>query len=117
MLQQRQAGDAAQLSDALSGASPGRAPSLWHELPAAAAAGVLPPLLLVAGREDVKFAGLARKLAAQLAPASDGSTGAGGAAARVALVPGCGHAVHVEAPLQLLALLRDFSSGAARAER
>ena len=51
MLQQRQrSGDARQLAAALAAASPGRAPSLWQELPDAAAAGALPPLLLVAGQ-------------------------------------------------------------------
>lgn len=133
MLQQRQAGDAAQLGAALAAASPGRAPSLWQELPAVAATGALPPLLLVAGQQDGKFVGIARKLADSLA-LCDGDTAAGGVspahangdaaaadalpcapAVRVALVPGCGHAVHLEQPMELLALLRQFSGSTGEA--
>ena len=135
MLQRRQAaGDAAQLAAALAAASPGRAPSLWGELEAAAAAGALPPLLLVAGREDRKFAGIAEKLAGRLAAAGtaaadteeeegdwhagqaplgsgDGGSDAlqgGGASVEVSLLPGCGHAPHIERPLELLAALQHF---------
>lgn len=128
MLQQRcAAGDAHQLSAVLAAASPGRAPSMWRELEAAAAAGVLPPLLLVAGASDAKFVGIAEKLAARLAPGgcvdheeeggwhvvASGDTGAyvegdleGGA--EVALLPGCGHAAHIERPAELLAALQRF---------
>lgn len=103
LAQRRQAGDVEQLAAVLAAASPGRAPSLWGELPAAAAAGSLPPLLLVAGQQDGKFVSVAEKLAGLLA---QGSGDAG--AARVAQVPGCGHAVHVERPAELLALLQSF---------
>lgn len=135
MLQQRQAaGDAAALAAVLAAASPGRAPSLWLELEAAAAAGAVPPLLLVAGREDGKFVGIAEKLAARLAaagtaatdaeeeegdwhagqlPAGSGDSGSdalqgGGASVEVALLPGCGHAPHIERPVELLAALQQF---------
>ena len=116
LLQQRQGrGDAEQLAAVLAAASPGRAPNAWRELQAAAAAGSLPPLLLVAGQEDAKFVGLAERLAASLAPAgSDDNSSAGAAtaapAAQVALVPSCGHAVHIERPAELLALLQRFST-------
>ena len=136
MLQQRRAaGDAAQLAAVLSAASPGRAPSVWQELEAAAAAGSLPPLLLVAGQADAKFVGIAQKLAARLAaagspagstdeeeegewhvvqlPLASGDSGAdalmgGGASVEVALLPGCGHAPHIERPVELLAVLQRF---------
>jgi isochorismate synthase/2-succinyl-5-enolpyruvyl-6-hydroxy-3-cyclohexene-1-carboxylate synthase/2-succinyl-6-hydroxy-2,4-cyclohexadiene-1-carboxylate synthase/O-succinylbenzoate synthase len=88
----------------LAAASPGRAPSLWEELPAAAAAGALPPLLLVAGLEDPKFAGVAERLALLLVP-----VGSQGPVADAALLPGCGHAVHIERPLDLVAALQQFS--------
>ena len=111
LLQERQgSGDAQQLAAVLAAASPGRAPSVWRELQAAAAAGCLPPLLLVAGQEDGKFVGVAERLAASLAPAGDEEGPAGAAAAQVAVVPGCGHAVHIERPAELLALLQRFSS-------
>lgn len=132
MLQQRQAcGDAAQLAEVLSAASPGRAPSLWRELEEQAAAGTLPPLLLVAGQADAKFVGIAERLAARLAAAGgsadgeaeegdwqeasiagdggSGEVGAAAAAAEVVLLPGCGHAVHIERPAELLAAMQRFS--------
>lgn len=136
MLQQRQAaGDAAQLAAVLAAASPGRAPSMWHELEVAAAAGSLPPLLLVAGQADSKFVGIAEKLAARLAAAggaagstdedeegdwhaaqlapAGGDSGAdaflgGCASVEVALLPSCGHAPHIERPVELLAVLQRF---------
>lgn len=112
MLAHRQhAGDARRLAAVLAAASPGRAPSLWHELPAAAAAGSLPPLLLVAGQQDSKFVAVSEKLASLLAPAgSDVGAEHARQAAQVALVPGCGHAVHIEQPLDLLLLLQHFFS-------
>lgn len=109
LAQRRQAGDAEQLAAVLAAASPGRAPSLWGELPAAAAAGSLPPLLLVAGQQDGKFVGAAQKLAGLLAQGDAGDAGAN--TARVALVPGCGHAVHIECPVELLAVLQSFLAG------
>lgn len=138
MLQQRQAaGDAAQLAAVLAAASPGRAPSVWQELEGAAAAGSLPPLLLVAGQADAKFVGIAEKLAGRLAAAGSPSGSAdeedegdwhaaqlplasgdsasdahmgGGASVEVALLPGCGHAPHIERPVELLAALQRFLS-------
>ena len=116
LLQQRRgSGDAQQLAAVLAAASPGRAPSVWRELQAAAAAGSLPPLLLVAGQEDGKFVGVAERLAASLAPTGHDEASAGAAVAQVALVPGCGHAVHIERPAELLALLQRFSSQCGKA--
>jgi isochorismate synthase/2-succinyl-5-enolpyruvyl-6-hydroxy-3-cyclohexene-1-carboxylate synthase/2-succinyl-6-hydroxy-2,4-cyclohexadiene-1-carboxylate synthase/O-succinylbenzoate synthase len=94
-------GDAAALARALAGASPGRAPWALPALEAAAAAGCLPPLLLLAGELDPKFVGLAEGAAAALCAAR-----AGAATARV--VPGAGHALPSEAPLALLAALEAF---------
>jgi 2-succinyl-6-hydroxy-2,4-cyclohexadiene-1-carboxylate synthase len=61
-----------------------------------------PPVLLVAGELDRKFAGIAREMAAAIGPA-----------ARVALVPGAGHAAHLERPAETAALLEAFLSGRA----
>lgn len=90
------------------------------------------PLLLVAGQEDAKFVAAHRQLLAALnsqvpapsiqgaavlgAPAANGgsapaaSSGEAQAAAQHQLLelPGCGHAVHEEAPLQLMMHLRVF---------
>jgi 2-succinyl-6-hydroxy-2,4-cyclohexadiene-1-carboxylate synthase len=65
---------------------------LWDRL-----AGLRPPVLLVAGARDPKFAGLAGQMAAAIGPA-----------ARVALVPGAGHAVHLERPEETAALIEAF---------
>jgi 2-succinyl-6-hydroxy-2,4-cyclohexadiene-1-carboxylate synthase len=65
---------------------------LWGRL-----AGLRPPALLVAGALDAKFAGIAREMAAAIGPG-----------ARVALVSGAGHAVHLERPDTMTALVEGF---------
>src|SRR5215204_2282307 len=56
-----------------------------------------PPALLVAGERDPKFTGIARRMAAAIGPA-----------AQVALVPGAGHAAHLERPAATAALVEEF---------
>ncbi len=56
-----------------------------------------PPVLLVAGACDHKFAGLAERMAAAV-----------GSSAEVALIPEAGHAAHLERPAEVAALVRDF---------
>jgi 2-succinyl-6-hydroxy-2,4-cyclohexadiene-1-carboxylate synthase len=70
----------------------GAQPPLWDRL-----AGLQPPTLLVAGALDAKFAAVAAEMAAAIGPT-----------ARVALVPGAGHAAHLERPAELAALLEAF---------
>jgi 2-succinyl-6-hydroxy-2,4-cyclohexadiene-1-carboxylate synthase len=65
---------------------------LWDRL-----AILRPPTLLVAGALDAKFAAIAREMAAAIGPA-----------ARVVLVPGAGHAVHLERPAELAGLVEEF---------
>jgi 2-succinyl-6-hydroxy-2,4-cyclohexadiene-1-carboxylate synthase len=65
---------------------------LWDRL-----GSLVPPTLLVAGALDAKFAATAREMAAAIGPR-----------ARVALVPGAGHAVHLERPDALAALAEEF---------
>jgi 2-succinyl-6-hydroxy-2,4-cyclohexadiene-1-carboxylate synthase len=65
---------------------------LWDRL-----AGLRPPALLVAGERDAKFADLAREMAAAIGPG-----------ARVAVVPGAGHAAHLERPAALAAVVEGF---------
>jgi 2-succinyl-6-hydroxy-2,4-cyclohexadiene-1-carboxylate synthase len=65
---------------------------LWDRL-----AGLRCPTLLVAGELDGKFAALAADMAAAIGPA-----------AHRALVPGAGHAVHLERPAELARLLDGF---------
>lgn len=70
---------------------------LWGRL-----AGLRPPVLLVAGAGDAKFAALAERMAAVI-----------GSSAQVALVPGAGHAAHLERPEEVAALARAFIAAAA----
>src|SRR6266496_5912034 len=71
---------------------PGAQEPLWDRL-----AGLRPPVLLVAGAGDAKFAALAQRMAAAIA-----------SSARVALVPGAGHAAHLERPEEVAALVGAF---------
>jgi 2-succinyl-6-hydroxy-2,4-cyclohexadiene-1-carboxylate synthase len=69
------------LAAALRGLGTGALPSLWNQLPK------LPmPVTLLAGERDTKFTALAREMAARIPQAS------------VTIVPGAGHAVHLERP-------------------
>jgi 2-succinyl-6-hydroxy-2,4-cyclohexadiene-1-carboxylate synthase len=69
------------LAAALRGLGTGALPSLWQRLGEVEA-----PVDLVAGERDAKFQGIAAQMAAGLPRA------------RVVVVPGAGHAVHLEAP-------------------
>lgn len=67
-------------------------PSLWNRL------GELTlPVLVLAGEADAKFVTLARRLAAEI-----------GASATLAVVPGAGHAAHLEQPDAFLAAVRPW---------
>lgn len=76
------------LAEALRGLGTGALPSLWGRLEE-----LTMPITVVAGERDRKFAGIARQMAARLP------------AATVAIVPGAGHAVHLERPDAVAALL------------
>ena len=69
------------LAEALRGLGTGALPSLWERLPAIEA-----PTLVLAGELDPKFAAIAERMAAALPEA------------HLAIVPGAGHAVHLERP-------------------
>eukprot|EP00887_Chlorella_sp_A99_P005642 scaffold1.g5642.t1 len=93
----RGAAGAAELAAALAAMSPGRAPALWGELRELASGGSLPRLFMVAGEEDAKFAAVARRAEAELRDVGGDCT--------AVVLPCCGHAVHLERPAELLALL------------
>ncbi|MCE7939336.1 MAG: 2-succinyl-6-hydroxy-2,4-cyclohexadiene-1-carboxylate synthase, partial [Chloroflexi bacterium CFX6] len=59
-------------------------------------AGLAVPTLVVAGAEDGKFCAIAAAMAARIP------------GARTAIVPGVGHAVHVEAPAALADVVEAF---------
>jgi 2-succinyl-6-hydroxy-2,4-cyclohexadiene-1-carboxylate synthase len=83
---------AAGLAGSLRRAGTGTQVPSWDRLGALAM-----PVLAMAGADDAKFAALARRLA-------DGV----GDHAEVALVPGAGHAAHLEQPEAFLSLLRPW---------
>ncbi len=76
------------LARALRGLGTGALASLWERL-----AELALPVTLVAGERDAKFTALAREMAAALT------------AATLVIVPGAGHAVHLEAPARVAAVL------------
>ena len=78
------------LARALRGLGTGALPSLWKRL-----GDVRAPVTLVVGERDEKFTAIADQMAARLADA------------RVEVVPGAGHAVHLEAPERVAALLAE----------
>ena len=89
---ERLANSAEGLASALRRLGTGVQEPLWDRL-----AELRPPALLVAGERDPKFTGLARRMAAVIGPS-----------ARVAVVAGAGHAVHLERPAELAALVEQF---------
>jgi 2-succinyl-5-enolpyruvyl-6-hydroxy-3-cyclohexene-1-carboxylate synthase len=87
---ERLRGSACGYAASLRGAGQGAQPSLWHRL------GELEmPVLLVAGEADTKYAALVRA-AAERIPAG-----------RAVVVPGAGHAVHLEAPEEVARLVSE----------
>ncbi len=83
--------DPLELAKSLRGMGTGNQPSLWGEL-----ARLAVPVLAVAGELDEKFVALSR-LMAESSPL-----------VREAPVPGVGHNIRVEAPMEYLALLEGF---------
>ena len=81
------------LANCLRGMGQGAQPSYWDRL-----AEIHVPVLLIAGSLDRKFAGIAGQMGIRIPGAT------------LSLVPGAGHAVHLERPEQFAALIRDFLS-------
>ncbi len=82
------------LAASLEGVGTGSLPSLWHRL-----AELDLPVLLLAGERDTKFADIAARMAARLPQA------------RIDLVPGAGHAAHMEQPDASAARLKHLLDG------
>lgn len=93
----RLAGDARGLANSLRGAGAGAEPSVAGELKA-----LRVPTLVVAGSLDTKYVAIGHELAGAIP------------GARLAVVEGAGHAVHLERPGELAALVRDFPDDAGR---
>lgn len=86
--------DPRSLAAALRGLGTGALPSYWDAL-----GGITVPVLLVVGSLDLKFVEIARRMAGLLTDA------------RVAEVPGAGHAVHLERPAAWLEAVTGFLGG------
>jgi 2-succinyl-6-hydroxy-2,4-cyclohexadiene-1-carboxylate synthase len=82
------------LAAALRGLGTGALPSLWDRLGEVAV-----PVELLVGERDAKFRELASKMAGRLP------------AARVTVVPGAGHAVHLERPDAVAGVVRRLGGG------
>ena len=89
---ERLANTAEGLASALRRLGTGVQEPLWDRL-----GGLRPPVLLVAGERDPKFSELAHRMAAAV-----------GRTARVAVVAGAGHAVHLERPATTATLIEEF---------
>lgn len=79
------------LAASLRGMGTGALPSFWGSLP-----GLRVPVLLMTGAHDEKFADIARRMAGELHNA------------RLEIVAGSGHAVHLERPGAWVELVTDF---------
>ena len=91
-LDARRENTAAGLAASLRRAGTGAQEPLWDRLDALAM-----PVLVVAGERDERFRAIGRRLADSI-----------GANATLAVVPGAGHAAHLEAPPAFLAVLRPW---------
>ncbi len=94
LVQQRAHNDAGGLARSLALMGTGAQPSLWPHLPA-----LRVPTTLVVGARDAKFVAVAQAMAAA------------NAGLRVALVPGAGHTVHLDAPEAFAALVAQSLPG------
>jgi 2-succinyl-6-hydroxy-2,4-cyclohexadiene-1-carboxylate synthase len=94
----RLANTASGLAAALRDLGTGAQEPLWDRL-----AALRMPMLLIAGELDPKFTAIARRMADLI-----------GSNARTAVIPGAGHAAHLERPAAVAAVLEAFLSGAER---
>ncbi|MBA0556334.1 hypothetical protein Golob_026444 [Gossypium lobatum] len=88
------------LARVLSGLSPGRQPSLWEDLKHCKV-----PLMLVVGENDEKFIRVAQKMWHEIGHDRDDAVSK---LHQMVVVPSCGHAVHLENPLPIIRLVRQF---------
>ncbi|XVE91706.1 hypothetical protein REPUB_Repub01dG0034000 [Reevesia pubescens] len=91
------------LARVLSDLSTGRQPSLWEDLKHCKI-----PLMVVVGEKDGKFKMVARKMWHEI---GDGRTVRDDPLSKLhemVVVPNCGHAVHLENPLPIIRLVRQF---------
>ena len=97
-LEDRRRNTAAGLASSLRLAGTGTQAPLWDRLDA-----LTMPVLVLAGERDEKFAAIGRRMADAI-----------GASATFAVVPGAGHACHLEQPDEFLRVLRGWLLGVRR---
>ena len=85
------------LASSLELAGTGSQADLWPRLPELVEPGPALPVLAVAGADDTKFSAIAERMATAIGPA-----------ATARLVPGAGHAAHLERPSTFLTVVRSW---------
>ena len=88
------------LANSLRGMGQGAQPSYWDRL-----GDIAVPVLLIAGGLDRKFVGIAGQMGVRIADAT------------LSVVPGAGHAVHLERPDEFLGDVREFIAKCERSGR
>ncbi|XWS69567.1 hypothetical protein CRYUN_Cryun04dG0190100 [Craigia yunnanensis] len=91
------------LARVLSDLSTGRQPSLWEDLKHCKV-----PLMLVVGEKDEKFRRVAKKMWHEIGHGRTDRDDPGSKLHEMVVVPNCGHAVHLENPLPVIRLVRQF---------
>lgn len=97
MRQQRLSNSASGLANSLRGMGTGAQPELWSEL-----GNLAMPMMLIAGEKDAKFVSINRQMAAAIPHA------------RLEIVAGSGHAVHLEVSHQYGDLVMRFLTGSSK---
>ncbi|XP_022776671.1 protein PHYLLO, chloroplastic isoform X13 [Durio zibethinus] len=91
------------LARVLSDLSTGRQPSLWEDLKHCKR-----PLMLIVGEKDEKFKKVAQKMWHKIGHGSIDRDDPVSKLHEMVVVPNCGHAVHLENPLSIIRLVRQF---------
>lgn len=91
IIARRKANHPAWVAQVVRDLSPGRQPAVWDQLPR-----LEMPVLLLVGALDEKYVAVNQQMAARLP------------SARLEIVPGAGHTVHLEQPAQFISSLRGF---------
>ncbi|ONK69405.1 uncharacterized protein A4U43_C05F22510 [Asparagus officinalis] len=91
------------LAKVLSGLSVGRQLPLWEDLKLCKK-----PLLFIAGEKDAKFKDISQQMYTEVMTARGEGDNQGTNLCEMAVIPDCGHAVHMENPLPLINIVRKF---------
>ncbi|KAK8925900.1 hypothetical protein KSP39_PZI018177 [Platanthera zijinensis] len=95
--------DIRSLAKSLTELSAGRQRPLWNELRQCKK-----PLLLIVGENDSKFRRIAEEMCSEIKSSCAGDIAKQEDLCEILVVPGCGHAVHLENPLPVITAMRKF---------